>query len=323
VIRGLARFLGAVLAFLVGDVLRVRRAHVEHAMARAGVRAPRNTARAMYRSLGRGLFELMGMSLRHEGGIDSVRVPFETLAALRADGRGAVVATAHTGNWDLAACAIAAHAPLTVVTKRLSVGFLDRLWQGARRARGVRLVQAGSAARAVASALARGELVAMLVDQAPERSRGVVQVTFLGAPALVDLSPALAALRARVPLVAAFPVRDADGGHSVEIAAVIAPPSRPSRRWAEDAMTEVTRRLDAHVRRHPEQWLWMHRRWKGVPTASPADAGVAQAPQSVPPTTTTCWESPKSPRTRESPGRRGRSPTDHDVFGSESPLRKA
>jgi KDO2-lipid IV(A) lauroyltransferase len=259
----LARTIGAVLAFVVGDVLRVRRVHVEEAMARAGLPAPRATAGAMYRSLGRGLVELMGMSLRHEGGIGAVRVPVETIAALRADGRGAVVATAHTGNWDLAACAIAAHAPLTVVTKRLSIGFLDRLWQGARRARGVRLVEAGSAARAIAAALGRGELVAMLIDQAPRRNRAVIRVPFLGAPALVDLSPALAALRARVPLVAAFPLRSADGRHSVEIAAVIPPPRRPSRRWAEDAMLEVTQKLEAHVRRHPEQWLWMHRRWKG------------------------------------------------------------
>jgi KDO2-lipid IV(A) lauroyltransferase len=102
----------------------------------------------------------------------------------------------------------------------------------------------------------------MLVDQVPSQSRAIVRVPFLGAPALVDLSPALCALRARVPLVAAFPLRDPDGGHSVVIATIIAPPPRSSRRWAEEAMTEVTRKLEAHVLRHPEQWLWMHRRWK-------------------------------------------------------------
>jgi KDO2-lipid IV(A) lauroyltransferase len=258
----LARALGGLLAFVVGDLLRVRRAHVESAMQRAGVSAPRSVARAMYRSLGRGLIELLGMSVRHERDLLAVRVPVHTIAELRAGGRGAVVAVAHTGNWDLVACAVALHAPLTVVTKRLSIGFFDRLWQGARRARGVRLVQAGSAAGPVRAALRRGELVAMLVDQAPSPPRAVIRVPFLGAPALVDLAPALYALRARVPLVAAFPLRDPDGGHSVEIAAIIPPPPRPSRRWAEEAMAEVTRKLEAHVLRHPEQWLWMHRRWK-------------------------------------------------------------
>lgn len=259
---GATSALGGLLAFLVGDVLRVRRTHVERAMQRAGIPAPRSVARAMYRSLGRGLFELLGMSVRHERDLLAVRVPVSAIAELRAGGRGAVIAVAHTGNWDLVACAVALHAPLTVVTKRLSIGFFDRLWQSARRARGVRLVQAGSAARPVREALLRGELVAMLVDQVPSQSRAVVRVPFLGAPALVDLSPALCALRARVPLVAAFPLREPDGQHSVAIAAIIDPPPRPSRRWAEEAMTEVTRKLETHVLDHPEQWLWMHRRWR-------------------------------------------------------------
>jgi KDO2-lipid IV(A) lauroyltransferase len=217
------------------------------------------------------------MSVRHERDIARVRVPFETIAELRASGRGAVVAVAHTGNWDLAACAVARHVPLTVITKRLKVRFLDRLWQGARRARGVKLVEAGGggaggAGGVIRAALGRGEFVAMLVDQAPSQTRSVIRVPFLGAPALVDLSPALYALRARVPLVAAFPRRDPDGGHSVEIAAVIHPPAGAApgrRRWAEEAMAEVTRRLETHVLRHPDQWLWLHRRWKDRGEAAP------------------------------------------------------
>jgi KDO2-lipid IV(A) lauroyltransferase len=123
----------------------------------------------------------------------------------------------------------------------------------------------------------------MLVDQAPERSRAVVAAPFLGAAALVDLSPALTALRARVPLAAVFPVRLPDGTHTVSVAAVFEPPSleerasglRPARRWAADVMCEVTALLDAHVRAQPAQWLWMHRRWKGA-TISP-EAGVPAA----------------------------------------------
>ncbi|HVU02165.1 MAG TPA: lysophospholipid acyltransferase family protein [Polyangiaceae bacterium] len=259
-----ARLFAAVAAFVVGDLLRVRRAHAERAMTRAGVAEPSDTVRAMYRSLGRGLFELLRLSIRRGRHALAVRAPLAELEALRARGRGVVVATAHTGSWDVAACAMARVAPLTVVTKRLSVSVLDRLWQGTRRREGVRLTEAGRAARDVASALRRGEVVAMLVDQAPERARGVVRASFLGAPALVDLAPAYAAMRARAPLVAAFPYRDADGGHGVTLAGVFEPPARAERAWAEETMIAVTRLLDEHVRRRPEQWLWMHRRWKGA-----------------------------------------------------------
>jgi Kdo2-lipid IVA lauroyltransferase/acyltransferase len=254
----------AVLAFVVGDLLRVRRSHVTAAMRRAGLADSESLARAMYRSLARGLWELVWLAFRPRRPLgDLVALDAELLRRVRgSDGRGAVIATAHTGNWDLLACAAAERAPLTVVTKHLSIGWLDRLWQGVRARRGVRLISAGSAARGALRALGRGELVAALVDQAPERQRATIVVDFLGAPARVDLAPALLALRARVPLISVFGWRRGDGRHSVELAGVFEPPARVSRAWAEHTMRAVSAELEALVLRHPEQWLWMHRRWK-------------------------------------------------------------
>jgi len=102
----------------------------------------------------------------------------------------------------------------------------------------------------------------MLVDQAPERARAVTAVSFLGATAWVDLAPALCAARARAPLVVAFPRRLDDGTHTVDVAAVLRPPRTPNRTWSVQAMIEVTGLLESFVLAHPEQWLWMHRRWK-------------------------------------------------------------
>ena len=251
------------LAFVVGDVVKVRRAHVEAAVERAGIADAARVARGMYLSLARGVLELVGMLFRGPERRLSEAFPWARIEALRASSQGAVIATAHTGNWDLVACAVASRMPLTVVTKRLHVRAADALWQRTRSRRGVRLVQAGGAARAAARALGAGEFVAMLVDQAPERRRGAVRLPFLGAPAWVDLSPALCALRARSPLVVAFPRRLPGGAHTVEIADVLTPPLHPTREWAVEAMTQVTVLLERFVREHPEQWLWMHRRWKG------------------------------------------------------------
>jgi KDO2-lipid IV(A) lauroyltransferase len=161
-----------------------------------------------------------------------------------------------------------------VVTKRLKVSWLDRLWQGLRARRGVRLVGEEGAARNVTSALARGELVAMMVDQAPLRWRAVTTVPFLGAPAAVDLAPALLAMRARVPVIAAFMHRLPDDTQQVEISGILEPPEAASRQWAEQTMETVTMWLEDFVRRHPDQWLWMHRRWK-VPSGSPRCAAPA------------------------------------------------
>jgi KDO2-lipid IV(A) lauroyltransferase len=157
-------------------------------------------------------------------------------------------------------------APLNVVTKRLHVKVLDALWQGVRRRRGVKLLAIGGAGNEAIAALRRGELVAMLIDQAPERSRAVARVRFLGAEAWVDLAPALVAMRARAPFVVAFPVRLASGSHAIEIAKILEPPETPSRSWAAHAMEEATRALEDFIVEHPEQWLWMHRRWKPLPS---------------------------------------------------------
>ncbi len=256
--------LAAAIAWLVGGVIRVRRAHVVRSLARAGIAEAERVASEMYRSLARGLIELAQMAIAPRRVLSRVRIDARALS-LYESGRGVVVATAHTGNWDLAACAAAELVPLTVVTKSLSVRALDRLWQGVRRRRGVRLVGAGQAAAAARRALAAGEVVAMLIDQAPERARAVTMATFLGAPARVDLAPALIAMRARVPLALVLSRRLSDGSHVSELVGVIEPPARPSRAFAERSMQTLTGWLDAWVRRRPEQWLWMHRRWKPPP----------------------------------------------------------
>jgi KDO2-lipid IV(A) lauroyltransferase len=234
-------------------------------MRRAGVAEAARTARAMYRSLGIGVVELATLWVAPRRELSRVEWP----AALPST--AAVVATAHTGNWDVVACAVASRAPLTVITKHLSIGLLDRLWQGVRRRSGVSLVSAGAAAGPALAALRRGGLVAMLIDQRPERIRATARISFLGQLADVDLAPALLALRARVPLVVAFPARR-EGRHSIEVVRVLGPPDRRTRDWALAAMVEATEALEQFVRRNPEQWLWMHRRWSPDSIAVPAGA---------------------------------------------------
>jgi KDO2-lipid IV(A) lauroyltransferase len=261
----IARWLGIALGFVVGRLFGVRREHVMRSMARAGV-DPRH-ASGMYASLGTGLFELILVALGR-GPLVPLRMELSQvereIERLRARGRGVVVATAHTGNWDLLACAAAERVPLHVVTKRLHVGVFDRIWQAVRRRRNVRLVQAGSAAKPLLRALGRNEVVAMLVDQAPERERATTLAAFLGATARVDLAPALVAHRARAPIAVVFSWRASDGAHRAELVRVIE--SRATS--PAEVMTTITEDLADFVRRHPEQWLWMHRRWKDAPQVS-------------------------------------------------------
>jgi KDO2-lipid IV(A) lauroyltransferase len=271
----LCLWLGAALGFVVGRVLGVRRSHAVACMRRAGVRAPERVAAQMYAGLGSGLFELLASAW--------VR-PRRSSAPIALPRGPAVVLTAHTGNWDFCACAVANAAPLAVVTKRLELGWVDRLWQRVRAGHGVQLLSSGGAARGVAQALREGKLVAMMIDQAPERERGTIVAPFLGAPARVDLAPALLALRGRAPVIVALPVRLPGGAHGVVVVGRFEPPAQPRRAWAEGVMRAATAMLDAHVRQHPEQWLWMHRRWKDAPALPRAfDPTTSDAVLALPP----------------------------------------
>jgi KDO2-lipid IV(A) lauroyltransferase len=225
----------------------------------------------MYASLGAALFEFLWMVGQPRAPLSIVRLTAKAKRALdtrTTAGRGVVVATAHTGNWDLVACASAAHFPLAVVTKRLSVRWLDRFWQRERAARGVDLLHGEGTFGKAMRALDRGRSVAMLVDQAPEKGTAFVRASFMGQTANCDLAAAMLAARARVPLVLALGFRRGDGTHEVDIPLVLDPPARPTRAWVEEATLRINEELEAFVRRHPSQWLWMHRRWK--PVARPA-----------------------------------------------------
>jgi lauroyl/myristoyl acyltransferase len=71
--------------------------------------------------------------------------------------------------------------------------------------------------------------------------------------------------------------RCADGTHAADLAGVIEPPAHPGRDWPEAAMQQATAWLEAHVRQHPEQWLWMHRRWKDAPAAARGPVVASEA----------------------------------------------
>ena len=246
-------------------------------MEAAGIAQPGRAARAMYAALGTSLVEFLWLSLAGRRALRDVRIDGASVKAWRdalGRGRGVVVAASHTGNWDLAACAIAQDVELAVVTKRLRVRWLDRLWQGTRAAQGVRLVDAAGAVPAVRAMLARGGAVAMMIDQVPASARHAVTVDFLGRPALVDRGPAALAAACAAPLVVAVSRRLSDGTHRLYVLDVLQPPVRPGPDWVRTATAAATLALDAFVREHPSQWLWLHRRWKRLDPA-PAEAMLA------------------------------------------------
>jgi len=260
------RALGAGLGFVAGSVLRIRRRHVEEAMALGGIEEPGRAATGMYRALGASVFEFLWLAGGDAARLESIvaidAASEKALAEARAKGRGVVLSATHTGNWDLAACAIARRMPLLVVTKRLKVKSLDRFWQSTRRGYGVSLCEASGAMSEARKVLRAGGAVAMMNDQVPLCRRHGIEVDFFGRRAHADKAPAALAAATGAPLVVAGAHRGPDGAHHLTVLGVYEPAPRRKSAWIESATRKATGVLEAFVRRHPSEWLWLHRRWR-------------------------------------------------------------
>ncbi|HSL82709.1 MAG TPA: lysophospholipid acyltransferase family protein, partial [Thermoanaerobaculia bacterium] len=194
----------------------------------------------------------------------------EAVEALQAAGRPVLFVTGHCGNWELLAAAYSCRMkPATVVARAPDEAPLQRLLAGFRGRFGTRTVERGEAgaAKELLRTLRGGGVLAMLIDQ-DTRVEGV-WVPFFGRPAYTPVGAARLALRRDVAVVPVFDERLPDGSHRARFEA---PLELPEDEVAATAL--MTRAIEAHVRRVPEQWVWMHRRWRRQPEATdPAPAG--------------------------------------------------
>lgn len=177
-------------------------------------------------------------------------------------GQGLIVASAHIGNWEVAARAASMVRPLVYVHRPLSNPYLQKLTFGGRASARLRVVSSlDREPFRFLEMLARGEVLALMVDQHAGDQR--IQVEFLGRPAWTTKSVAMLQLLTRVPLIMAFAIRTGPLRYDVHFAG----PFRFARtgdreRDAFEITQALTREVEAIVRRYPSQYMWGHRRWK-------------------------------------------------------------
>jgi KDO2-lipid IV(A) lauroyltransferase len=184
---------------------------------------------------------------------------------------GALILSGHFGNWELLVFAHGMRGfPVSMVHRTIANPFLDR-WLNALRARaGTRLVRKRHAAGGVLKALHDRELLVLPFDQNSTRGLGVF-VDFFGVPASTNSGIARLALRTGAPIVPVFIVREGRlARHRVHVLPIMharrsGDPESDVRR----ATQELSDVFEGMVRRYPEQWLWVHKRWKTRPQGEP------------------------------------------------------
>ena len=178
----------------------------------------------------------------------------------------ALLLTAHLGNWELlpVACRLTGYR-LSVVLRPLDAPWLDRLATRMREQSEVDLIDKRAALRPVLRALAGGAMVGILLDQNAARREGVF-VPFFERPASTSKSLAVLALRTSTPIVPAFIRREHAGTHRIVVGPPLPLPPPGDVGAAVVALTaRCTEAIEAAIREMPEQWLWMHDRWRTRP----------------------------------------------------------
>ena len=262
-----AQRLGALLGRVVHVLAaRERRRALDHLAIAFPASTPaerRRLCRACFAHLGTSLLECLKLSSMPLAAVARwvSAEGWEVVEELRRDGRPILFLTAHCGNWELLSPVTTLNGVrITAFARQQDVPAFDRLMIGLREHLGATTISRGTpgAARELLRVLRGGGAFAMLIDQ-DTKVEGT-WVPFFGRPAFTPLGAAQIALRNGMAVVPAFSERFADGTHRVTFHPALDLPADPT---AATAM--MTAAIEAQIRRRPEQWVWMHRRWRRRP----------------------------------------------------------
>ena len=274
----LAVRLGAALGWLAYwlDVphRRIGMRNLAIAFPERSLRERRRILRASFQNLGR-----MAAEVAQLPALDAARIRtmvqfdeawWDRKIAETAD-TGLLVLSGHFGNWELLVYAQGMRGyPVHMVHRTIRNPLVDGWFNAIRARAGTRLIRKHRAARDVLRALREHGLLVLPFDQNSTRGQGVF-VDFFGLPASTNSGLARIALRSGVPVVPIFIVRQ--GGAARHVVHTLPPVEMERTGDFEEDVRRNTQRLslafEAMVRRYPEQWLWLHKRWKTRPPGEP------------------------------------------------------
>jgi Kdo2-lipid IVA lauroyltransferase/acyltransferase len=229
--------------------------------------------RGEFTSLGRQLAEVCQFPRYSRENVNRVVVydGFENYERAFVRGKGVLFLTAHFGGWELSAFVHSLHGHwLHIVMRDLDNGYIDRLVQRYRSMYGNTTVSKDNFVRGLLAAMKAGEVVGILMDTNMTPPQGVF-VDFFGIPACTASGLARIALRSDAAVVPGFTIWDSKlGKYRLRF-----DPAVNLVRTGNDeddivSNTQVfTKIIEDYVRRYPDQWLWVHRRWKTRPAGEP------------------------------------------------------
>lgn len=275
-VRQRGEALGRLAYRVAGRRRRVALENLLHAFPSMPLADRERLVRGMFEHFGRMLLELIRfrtlsneemLALTDIEGEEHVRQAYER-------GKGMIFVGGHIGYWEQQGIEHAlTWKPISIMVRPLDNPALHAFLEHIRTRTGNSVIYRQGSIRKVLRALADNRGVAILIDQHLHSSEAVY-VNFFGRPAATTSVVASLVLRTGAAVVPVFGLPEPGGRYRFVYAPPVAPPLDNSPEAIRDFTQRCTDVIEAYVRRHPDLWLWMHRRWRDLPGALHGDEAV-------------------------------------------------
>ena len=266
-------FMGRILGFILRFFLRFKMDRVKENLGivyGAKENWPKGIVGKIYRHFGTLLVEMLKLpSINGEAFNKRFHVSgAENLDKALAQEKGVIIVTGHTGNWEYGIAGLNSYGyPMNVIVKKLKSIDNDYLFQKLRGDKGVGFILKEKAVLNIRRALKKNKVVVMVIDQNSKRSEGTF-VEHFGKLASTYAAPYVLSNRFKCPVIPCFCYRDENFyDHHIEVYPEV---QNEVVEGEEEENVRVNIRnyiktFEDFLLKHPEQWIWMHRRWRSQP----------------------------------------------------------
>jgi len=239
--------------------------HLTFAYSDKGKEWVRKTARRCFVHLGKALLEMLLMTPYRLSRVVDVEGEENIRAALRL-GKGAIYVTGHIGNWELMAHIVASRFTLSVIAAPIEPEQVNDMLVGLRADMGVKTILRGrpGAVKEIIRVFKENRIMGILIDQDTDVESAFVD--FMGKPAWTPTAAASMAAKFGVPVIFGYIHRNWDNRHTIRIEGPLDLTVTDDKE--KDIITNtamLTKKIENCIRAVPEQWVWMHRRWRRQP----------------------------------------------------------
>ncbi|MDR2708979.1 MAG: hypothetical protein LBC07_03285, partial [Elusimicrobiota bacterium] len=261
----LSVFFGCIAPYLTRDAADIAKRNLKLAFPNADDKWIKKVVKNIFINQTRNFFELANFPklnkrfLAKISEIENVDLILESVKK----GNGTLFVSAHTGNWEITAAAVAKlGVKVNVVAKKIYIDGLNDMLVNYREQKGVNVIlrDTKDSAKKLLKALKHGEIIAMLIDQ--DTNVPSVMVDFFGHPARTPLGLASLALKTGATVLVGMDMRVGKFNHRTVIKGpVTITPSGDKQKDIINLTQKATLILQDHIQRYPDQWVWFHKRW--------------------------------------------------------------